>query len=1018
MQLPPQLRQRIGAFERRLRRMETILATAAALCGLLGAFGLVFALDRMVDTPMPVRLALALAAWAGLGFALWYWGRRWIWGRRSDRILSRMIQRRFPRLGDRLLGAVELAEGSDAPGLGSPALRRAAVEQVAREAAAFDFSRAVATRAARRTATACLLLVAAVATAVWHFPQAGRNALLRWMNPLAEVERFTFVRIEDMPAELIVAHGEPFEIACIVKRGSRWTPVRAVCRVDNQPRIEAKVRGARALFRVPGQTQPAALTLRIGDVARSMRILPEHRPALLSLEARVHLPTYLRRGALTTPVQAGLLRVTEGSEVELEGRANRELASASMRGLRPVALSVTGAVFRTPRAALDALAGLAVSNDPPGALSFAWRDTYRLDAAAPYRLKVEAEPDAAPSLKCEGLGGSVAILEDETVELKVRAADDFGIDRLWAEWRIVADGAGGAPGIERGESLAQGAPDRMELDGAFRFSPTARGVPGDTTVEIWAAAVDFKPGRAPSQSPIYRIYILSRAKHAKLLEERAQAVQARVEEIKREEESLLARNLEVEGMTDEQIAAEKAAAELRETERGERADARTLAEMAREMADLAKEALRNPDLKESDVMDWASLAGKMDNLAAEAMPKAAGAMQSAQSRPQPGQRREAVQEAVAGQREVLRELEEMIRKANASAENLAARSFVNRLREAAGKQDEMARAVEAGLARTIGLLPAELPEEAAREAARLKRMQAGNSRDAQYIRDDLAGFFNRTRKQVYEDIRGEMSEPDVVERMSAAGAMVAENLAGRSIAASRDLETKFNAWAERLQPSEQGGGGGGGGGGAPPPVDPEVLFGLMRARVRQESLRESTREVDAGREGNPRYAEDAKALASRQNEIETDLRKLNDRVSRDDLRRFMEGIEQEMVVAQATLRAPQTDAAAVSVQTGIIEEIAAALESGSQGGQGDRESSPEAMAALAKMMQMMQGKAGGGSLAGGTTSRANAAATGPGQGGTEAERAPGRGAGLDPARLPEEFRDAMQGYFHAIENRP
>ncbi|MBM4156745.1 MAG: hypothetical protein FJ221_17210 [Lentisphaerae bacterium] len=1015
LQLPPELRTRIGAFEARLRRVETVIAVAAALCGLLGAFGLVFAFDRLGDTPGPVRLGLALAGLAGLAFSAAYWGRRWIWGRRNDRALSRMIQRRFPKLGDRLLGAVELAEGGEHPGLGSPALRRAAVAQVAREATAYDFTRAVATRSARRVATAGLLLLAAVATVVWHFPQAGRNALLRWIRPLAPVERFTFVRIEDMPSELVVAHGEPFEIACAVRSGSRWRPERAACRVGRQPRIEAKVAGGRAVFRVPGQTQPDDLVLRIGDVSRSMRILPEHRPGLLALGARVHLPDYLRRPPVETPVQAGLLRVTEGSEVELEGRATRDLAAATMRGERPVPLAVTGAVFRTPRAALDGLAGLAASNDPPGALSLAWRDVHRLEAAAPYRLKVEAEPDAAPSLKCEGLGGSVAMLEDETVELKVKALDDFGLERLWAAWRVVDDGRARGLALERGESLAEGAPDRAEVDGAFRFSPVARGVPGDTTVELWACALDYKPGRAPSQSPVYRIYVLSRAKHAKLLEERAQAVQARLEEIRREEEALLARNTEVGERPDEQLAAEKSAAELGETERGERSDARHLAELSREMASLAREALRNRDLQEAEVMDWASLAEKMERLASGAMPQAADSMQSAQRSRAAPQRRESVQEAVARQKDILRQLGEMAREANESAENLAARNFINRLREAARKQDEMAAAIEAGLASSAGLLPDDLPPETVREAGRLTSVQRQNARDAAAIRDDLAGFFNRTRKAVYDEIRGEMAEPDVVARLNDVGGLVAGNLAGKSIAACRDLEGRFTAWAERLKPPEDGGGGGGGGGGQQPQVDPEVLFGLMRARVRQESLREATREVDAVREGNERHREDAGRLADRQNEIEGDLRKLNERVKQENVRRFMEAIEHEMVVSQATLRGPQTDAEAVAIQTGIIEAIAEALEAGSKGQSGG-ESSPEAMEALARMMQMMQGQQGGGSLAGGTTSRANSSQTGPGQGGAGEERTTGRGAGPDASRLPEEFRDAMQGYFHAIEN--
>lgn len=1006
--LPPEIAGRLHAFERRLRRMETAAAVFGGLGGALAAYALVFALDRLFDTPPVLRLVLAAAAAAALVAGGVYWGRRWVWARRGSRDLARLVQRNLPAMGDRLLGAVELAEGREDAAFGSPALRRAAIAQVARESAGFDFARAVETRRPRRLAIVCGALAAVVAACAVGFPQAGRNALSRWLRPWAPVERYTFTRIEDLPPELVVPHGEAFEIACVVSGLSRWVPGRAVCRVDDQPRIEARVGGGRAVFRVPGQTRRGTLSLRIGDVVRRIAIRPEYRPELLRLAASVRLPDYLKRPVQELPIEGGAAGFLAGSRVRFEGRANRALESARMAPAGGVAVETTGAVFRTSEIAVENLVAAAASNRAPGTVEFTWRDALRLDAVEPYRLSVAALEDQPPTLQCEGLRGSVAILEDETVEFKARAADDYGLSRLWAEWRVTEDGgAGKTEPLTRAESLAAGAPDRAELSGQLRFSPAARHVPGESTVELWANALDYLPGRAPSQSAVYRIYVLSRAQHAKLLQERVQAVQARLEEAAREEAQLHERNIAVSEFDEARMRSERAASELRETERGERLNEQQLEQLARELADLAKEALRNKDIGTKDVEQWAALAAAMRALAQGGMTQTAGSLQQAQQ--DEANRAEDLKRALELQREVLRELARMGGDANRAAESLAARNFVNRLREAARRQGDISGAVGTDLVKLAGMEPDRMAEEARATVDHLVGRQQANAREVGYVRDDLAGFFNRTRKELYEEVHKEMTDPDVVADLRAVAGLIGMNQGGRSIEASDRLKDRLNAWADKLEPPKDGGGGGGGGGGGAEESDPELVFGLMRARVRQESLRESTRALDEGHGENRQYPADAGRLADRQGEIEDGLRKLHDRIQKPQIRKFFDAIEQEMVVSQGTLRGPQTDAEAISIQTGIIEMIAEALQASS-----GKSGSSGAAQMMQQAMSQGQGATGGGSMAGGTTSRENDDATGPG-GGAPGRRGVEKGAGADDGALPEEFRDALQGYFNGRE---
>jgi len=125
--LPPELKQRLVEFRSRLWSVKIAEGALAGVVGLILSYLLVFGLDRLFDTPAPVRLALlgAGAAIPGLGLPfLWH---RWVWRRQSLEQVARLLKRRFPKLGDELLGIVELAR-SDSSG-SSRVLIEAAMRQ-------------------------------------------------------------------------------------------------------------------------------------------------------------------------------------------------------------------------------------------------------------------------------------------------------------------------------------------------------------------------------------------------------------------------------------------------------------------------------------------------------------------------------------------------------------------------------------------------------------------------------------------------------------------------------------------------------------------------------------------------------------------------------------------------------------------------------------------------------------------------------------------------------------------------
>ncbi|MFR4417221.1 MAG: hypothetical protein ACLT8E_07495 [Akkermansia sp.] len=92
----------------------------------------------MWETPPAVGWLLFFIAVSGLAVFIPWWSFRWVWQRRTEAQLARLISRTDAALGDRLLGVIELDSEKHGRQYGSEKLKEAAMEQVAREVSAVD----------------------------------------------------------------------------------------------------------------------------------------------------------------------------------------------------------------------------------------------------------------------------------------------------------------------------------------------------------------------------------------------------------------------------------------------------------------------------------------------------------------------------------------------------------------------------------------------------------------------------------------------------------------------------------------------------------------------------------------------------------------------------------------------------------------------------------------------------------------------------------------------------------------
>ena len=1009
LSLPENLRSQFAALEQRLWRTETSVAVCGAVVGLLASYALLFLSDRVWDTPAWLRAAFTLAGAGALGWFAWRWAGNWVFHRRDFKALAERVQRHYKRLGDRLLGIVELSDEAKRPANISPSLCRAAIRQVAEEAAQFDFPAAVDTRPSRQWATALGLLLAPIVLAWVLAPQAGWNALQRWVAPTASIARYTFVSLERLPATLVVPHGEAFEVAAGVTYRSFWKPARATGRFEEQPAMGTKVDGSAVRFKVSGQTQPGRLALRLGDERREILIQPTHRPALKQLTANIEWPAYLQYAATNETVQNGALSLLEGSRITLSGVASRPLASAQMKleSGQPEPLAVQAEKFNSAPAPLD--------NRSHAALS--WRDELGLDSGPPWLLALRTQKDQPPRVEFPELALETSILETDVLPIKVAATDDFGVRGAGFLWELVATGdVTNKPAPKEFQTEAKTPREKKFAEG-FRFSPAVLRVPPDSTVEVRAVAGDFFPERKASESPVHFIHIVSLAKHAEMVRQQLEAVFARLEEITRAEEGVANQTRDLKDLPKDKLAAEDAAKKAGEQADDQERTARNLDQLSKEGMKAVQEAIRNPTFSPSDLKQWAKSLQNMKDIAAGEMSQAAQSLKDAQQ--SPSERAEQLDKAEKAEQAALDKLEKLQKEMNQGLDNLQALTLAQRLRKLGGTEQEIGGKLQKIVPETIGLLPRELPERFKRATTVLAKDQSGAQRETAVLKDELGRFFERTRKEAYGQVNKEMNESAAPVELDKVRAQIEANTAMEAMKNLAVWSKKFGAWADLLDPPKKDDGGGGEGQGGEQSDDiMKLLVAYIRMRATELNLHDRTRLLEEQKATDPGWEQSTKKLAENQRSLREDLFRMQLENKHDFLKEPLLDTTETMRDAEIQLFKPDTGAETVKAEVKSIEHLSDIINLINEQIQRNNSQSQSSQPQDAEfVMQMVaQPNTPGMNTAGGTTNDRNRATPGDPRSKLDPGARKGRTSGTTRA-LPAEFREAIENFFKATEQK-
>ena len=613
IELPDGMLQKLKGFQKRVWIIKLCEGLLAASFGLLVSYLLVFAADRFFETPAWLRTVILLSGAIGAG--LWFplVCHQWIWkSRRLDQV-ARLLRQRMPRLGDHLLGIIELANQTDHRDC-SEELCKAALRQVDEEIKDKDFTNAVPSPRHRHWAWIAGIPAAIVLIALLVIPAASTNAFARWLTPWRNVERFTFAQMEKMEDQIVVPTAERSKLQTQIAESSRWNPSKGSVWINNQ-KVDSQNVDNQYNFSIPPLKEESNVNVRIGDYRKTVSFVPMNRPELSTVVADVELPKYLERSKpLKKDVRGGRVTVVEGSKFKIAGSATRELVSAKVDGK---SIAPHGKHIETSqRLAKDSTL-----------MSLEWEDAYGLSAKSPLNINVRVVEDESPTLICKRLEKRRVIQVKEVLTFDVVAEDDFGVKKIGLEWNGSEAEASEEP-VAGEKIISAGNSEAAELTGLATFSPKREGIePQVLSIRVFAE--DFKPGRERTYSPTYQVFVLSEEDHAVWLSKRLTAWQKETLESFEKETQLFNENQSIRNLPSSELDSPETRRRIKRQMAAERAQERRLNALVKQGEEITKEATNNDQFNIETLESLAESLAALKKISGERMPSVAGLLKKA-----------------------------------------------------------------------------------------------------------------------------------------------------------------------------------------------------------------------------------------------------------------------------------------------------------------------------------------------------------------------------------------------------
>ena len=486
----------------RQRRQKLLICRAALVLGTVAlmVFLVIAIMDRARLMPETLRPWLSLAAYAGASVLAWRVAWRFMAEARELIGAARLLETAVPAMRERVLAAVELAEGH---GTESADFRERLQVEVAAEIQTISLSSALPLRSIKPWALgfvgACLLTIALAFIPQLHLPGFLARAALPFAN-FARPATVQIVIVAPTPAGTLVPFASELEVVVDII-GPRPDRVQ----IESQSGAAAKSRLSEMRLSTGNQFQSL---LAIGQTDLRYRILAADaispwftlsaraRPRILEFAQTLVPPAYSGLPETQAKSDQGDLEALEGSTVKLTLKPNQKIAKSALL-INPDHADHPEAVPAEITADGSVVTTLTVKPEIESwqiALTAA-ETGFNNDESTPWQ--VITIPDLPPVVDLTEPLEQLELLADEAVRLSGFASDDVGLLK-----------------VEMGHALNAGIFTYREISGKTGKEAPIQTLlplaplqvkPGDT-VMIKLVATDLKNQRTETQ-PI-RVIIL------------------------------------------------------------------------------------------------------------------------------------------------------------------------------------------------------------------------------------------------------------------------------------------------------------------------------------------------------------------------------------------------------------------------------------------------------------------------------------------------------------------------------
>ncbi len=618
--LPPDLEAKLADFRRRVWIVKLAEGILAALFGLALSYLAVFVLDRFCETPAWLRFCILIAGAATLGLGLPLKWHRWVWRQRRLEDVARLLRLTFPRLGDQLLGIVELVRREEGASGRSERLVQAAIAQTAEAVKDRDFHKAVPNARHWQWGIAAASVVAIVALAFAAVNPAAYNALIRWIAPWSNTERFTFASIQPLPASIVVPYDESFPLPVKLAPGTQWSPSEGHGHVGDQPDVKASLANSVYPFVFPPQKQDGTLALSLGDARKSVKIEPKTRPELADLKVHLKLPDYLGyKSEPTLDVRDASVDILKGSQAAFEAKAIRDIDSATVDGAPQ---KIDGGTIVTGYES--------VTEDIER--QFNWKDHDGLTPHDPLVLKIKAAEDQPPTIVARRDTLEEVVLDSEVVTFNLTATDDYGVKEVGLAWTGELMQADGKTPVRGEKIVAAGEPEKKELDAVGTFCATREGIEPQT-VEVRAWVIDYLPGRPHVRSASYILHVLNKTDHALWLTAQFGKWLEAAKETYEREEQLNATNKDLRALSPADLDRPENRRRVAQQAAAENANASRLDSLNHAGRNLVQQAMKNDEFDAKRLETLATTLKTLQDIANNRMPSVSDLLRQTASAP-------------------------------------------------------------------------------------------------------------------------------------------------------------------------------------------------------------------------------------------------------------------------------------------------------------------------------------------------------------------------------------------------